>query len=218
MTVRPLTADEWQLKRDLRLTALKDSPAAFASTYAREAHRSESEWRDWPRGGEFFAAFAGPVPPDPVPPGPVPLGPAASDGVGPAPAESVAAAAGPSALGPVASDVVAPAFAAPGSAGPGHWRPGAPLGIAGAWVTVADPTTTHLISMWVAPEARGNGVAGLLIDAVAGWAAGHGCARVELEVAAGNEAAMKAYLRAGFTIADHTPFTDGGTVLIRPVQ
>ncbi|GAA2384797.1 GNAT family N-acetyltransferase [Dactylosporangium salmoneum] len=58
MDVRPLRADEWQLKRDLRLAALRDSPAAFASTYARESHRSEADWRTWPAGGAFFTAFA----------------------------------------------------------------------------------------------------------------------------------------------------------------
>jgi hypothetical protein len=55
--VRALSGDEWQLKRDLRLTALKDSPDAFASSYAREAHRSETDWRTWPPGGAFFTAF-----------------------------------------------------------------------------------------------------------------------------------------------------------------
>jgi hypothetical protein len=57
--VQPLSGDAWQLKRDLRLAALKDSPAAFASTYVREAGRGEDEWRGWPRGGQFFAAFDG---------------------------------------------------------------------------------------------------------------------------------------------------------------
>ncbi|MGI5182959.1 GNAT family N-acetyltransferase [Dactylosporangium sp. CA-152071] len=59
---RQLTGDDWQLKRQLRLAALLDSPDAFASSHLREAARSEAEWRDWPRHGSYFAAFDGPDP------------------------------------------------------------------------------------------------------------------------------------------------------------
>ncbi|HTJ38210.1 MAG TPA: GNAT family N-acetyltransferase [Dactylosporangium sp.] len=163
--VRALSGDEWQLKRDLRLTALKDSPDAFASSYAREAHRSETDWRTWPPGGAFFTAF---LPNAAVPPSQV------------------------------------------GAA--------EPLGIAGTWVAAAEPRTTHLISMWVAPVARGRGVAALLVDAVVGWARDHGHDTVELEVARGNTPAMTAYLRCGFIVTQREPFTTGGTVLVRPVN
>jgi GNAT superfamily N-acetyltransferase len=146
---RPLTSDEWQLKRDLRLAALLDSPAAFASGHAREAGRGEAQWRDWPWHGSAFAAFDG-------------------------------------------AD---------------------PVGIACAWVTPAEPGVTHLISMWVSPAARGRGVAGRLVAAVGGWARERGAGRVELEVAAGNEPALRAYARSGFTATAREPFTAGGTVL-----
>ncbi|GAB3839549.1 GNAT family N-acetyltransferase [Dactylosporangium cerinum] len=149
MRTRPLTCDEWQLKRYLRLAALLDSPAAFASSHARETGRSEAEWRDWPRHGTCFAAFDG--------------------------AE--------------------------------------PVGIAGTWVTPADPDVTHLISMWVSPAARGRGAGGRLVAAVTGWARRRHTSRVELEVAAGNDAALRTYTRAGFTAARRAPFTTGGTVL-----
>jgi GNAT superfamily N-acetyltransferase len=162
--VRALTGDEWRLKRELRLAALKDSPDAFASSYAREAHRTEADWRTWPAGGAFFAAFA-------------------------------------------------PAFA-PSAALP----VGEPLGIVGTWVAAADPRTTHLISMWVAPVARGRGVAAALVDAVVGWARDRDHHTVELEVAGGNAPAMSAYLRCGFIVTEREPFTTGGTVLIRPVK
>lgn len=146
---RALTGDEWQVKRQLRLAALLDSPAAFASSHAREAARSETQWRDWPPHGGSFAVFDG--------------------------AE--------------------------------------PVGIACAWTTPTRPGVTHLISMWVCPAARGQGVAGRLVDAVAGWARRHGSYLVELEVAAGNDAALRSYARAGFTAAGREPFTAGGTVL-----
>ena len=43
--VRTLTSDDWQLSRDLRLTALRDSPGAFLSTAAREEAYDETLWR-----------------------------------------------------------------------------------------------------------------------------------------------------------------------------
>ncbi|WP_433604334.1 GNAT family N-acetyltransferase [Dactylosporangium sp. CA-139114] len=193
MEVRPLTPGEWRLKRDLRLSALKDSPHAFASTWAREAKRGEADWRTWPAGGAFFTAF-GPLPPSRPRVSPQPF-PAARH--------------------------APPARDAPLGNGGGRHNPSAcvvPLGIAGAWVAAADPATTHLISMWVVPAARGHGIAAHLADAVTTWARDHGHDTVELELACGNTAAMNAYLRCGFTPTGREPFTAGGTVLTRAVR
>ncbi|MFG1792051.1 GNAT family N-acetyltransferase [Nocardia sp. NPDC049149] len=65
---------------------------------------------------------------------------------------------------------------------------------------MADPEHggMHLISMWVAPEARGTGVADLLVRAVLDLAAAGGHAVVRLEVADGNTVAERLYLRNGF--------------------
>jgi GNAT superfamily N-acetyltransferase len=60
------------------------------------------------------------------------------------------------------------------------------------------PGTRDLISMWVSPTVRGRGVAGQLIDAVAGWARDDGAAELHLWVVTGNAAARAAYVRAGF--------------------
>ncbi|GAA1274226.1 GNAT family N-acetyltransferase [Saccharothrix xinjiangensis] len=52
-----------------------------------------------------------------------------------------------------------------------------------------------VVSLWVAPRARGRGVGDALVAAVVAWAAPRS---VELGVAAGNDRARALYLRHGF--------------------
>lgn len=61
-----------------------------------------------------------------------------------------------------------------------------------------------LISMYVRPEARGSGVALQLVEAVLEHAAGQ-VVQVHLGVAAGNEAAIRLYRKAGFEIYGTEP-------------
>lgn len=56
----------------------------------------------------------------------------------------------------------------------------------------------HLISMWVAEKARGTGISDRLVRSVVDWAVDAGHHKVWLEVAAGNAAAERLYLRHGF--------------------
>ncbi len=56
----------------------------------------------------------------------------------------------------------------------------------------------HLVSMWVAPRARGQGVGGLLVSAVVSWARSEGAARLSLCVVVDNQPARAVYSRAGF--------------------
>jgi RimJ/RimL family protein N-acetyltransferase len=150
MNIRLLEADEWSLKRDLRLAALKESPAAFASSFDREVDRSEDEWRAWPKDGAYFAAF---------------------------------------------DDLQLP------------------IGIAGCWMEPGQRSAVHLISMWVAPSARRTGTATLLTAAVLKWARERNARRVELEVAIGNDAARRVYLRSGFTVTSRKPTGSCAAVL-----
>jgi len=150
MKIKVLNPSDWELKRDLRLAALKDSPKAFSSTYDREAHYIEADWRAWPRNGVFFAAFGG---------------------------DHTAA------------------------------------GIAAGYREPALPHVVRLISMWVAPWARRQGVAGALTAAVIAWARDQKATLVELEIASGNEAARQAYLQSGFILTDRTPSNSCGAVL-----
>jgi GNAT superfamily N-acetyltransferase len=60
------------------------------------------------------------------------------------------------------------------------------------------PGSRDLVSMWVSSVARGRGVAGQLVDAVAGWARADGASELHLWVVVGNAAARTSYDRAGF--------------------
>jgi RimJ/RimL family protein N-acetyltransferase len=76
---------------------------------------------------------------------------------------------------------------------------GAVLGTASGYADPDGPATERLlVAMWVAPSARGQGVAGELIAAVAAWARADGASALRLNVARHNHAAQRAYRRAGF--------------------
>ena len=56
----------------------------------------------------------------------------------------------------------------------------------------------ELLSMWVSPSARGQGVGDALVKTVVRWSEGRGAEELALRVAAGNEHAMALYERHGF--------------------
>ena len=68
--VREVTADDWELMRDVRLAALSEAPYAFGSTYAREAAFTEGNWRGR-IGGPSVTFFAFAEPDDAAPAGAV---------------------------------------------------------------------------------------------------------------------------------------------------
>ena len=74
-------------------------------------------------------------------------------------------------------------------------------GQAAGMVSATAPNTdraVELISMWVAPFARGRGVGDSLVGAVLIWAQQQQASRVSLAVFEGNEPAMALYRRHGF--------------------
>lgn len=71
------------------------------------------------------------------------------------------------------------------------------VGTVGGVVT-DDSRTADLISMWVDPHWRGQGVGDHLVKAVLKWAGGTGCQEVRLWVADGNRQAERLYSRNEF--------------------
>jgi GNAT superfamily N-acetyltransferase len=55
--VRTTMPEDWRAMREIRLAALRDAPAAFASTYEREVAHGEADWQRWISGGGMFLAY-----------------------------------------------------------------------------------------------------------------------------------------------------------------
>lgn len=85
---------------------------------------------------------------------------------------------------------------------------GDPVGVVAA-TAPHDEGVVELVSLWVAPAARGTGVGDAAVEGVLAWAsAEHPGADVVLSVAAGNAAAARLYARHGF--ADDGPSPEAG--------
>jgi ribosomal protein S18 acetylase RimI-like enzyme len=72
------------------------------------------------------------------------------------------------------------------------------LGLLWAKCDAEDAGIVNLFQMWVAPEARGRGVAAALLDEAVAWARSIGARSVRLGVVCSNSAAIRLYTRAGF--------------------
>jgi len=75
---------------------------------------------------------------------------------------------------------------------------GTPVGTATGAEYESEPGVAHVYAMWVAPDARGEGVGRALLDAVAEWARDRGCGRLVLAVTESNDAARRFYATGGF--------------------
>jgi len=73
------------------------------------------------------------------------------------------------------------------------------IGHAGGWAPQAATGVTLIFAVYVTPARRGTGVLRQLVDVLAQWSRAMGRPRLELEVIVGNDRAVRAYQRIGFT-------------------
>jgi ribosomal protein S18 acetylase RimI-like enzyme len=100
-----------------------------------------------------------------------------------------------------------------------------PLNIVAEWqktaagmasATAPNPEgAVEIMSMWVAPFARGHGVGDALVNTIIQWAREQQASRVGLAVFEGNEHALALYHRHGFIDVGAIASTSGGTVTER---
>ncbi len=72
------------------------------------------------------------------------------------------------------------------------------VGMIGAYTPDDSSEVRHLVSTWVAPEARGKGLGSKLVGAVIEWATTARASKVTLWVVDGNRPAIALYEGAGF--------------------
>jgi GNAT superfamily N-acetyltransferase len=73
------------------------------------------------------------------------------------------------------------------------------IGHAGGTVLPEDRGTTVVFAVYITPAHRGSGVLRGLVEAVAEWSVAMGRGELMLEVVVGNDRAVRAYERLGFT-------------------
>jgi GNAT superfamily N-acetyltransferase len=73
----------------------------------------------------------------------------------------------------------------------------------------------RVVSVWVAPRWRGQGLAARLIEHVCDWAAHAGYREAQIETAMGNPSPRALYQRLGFMPVDETPPPECEGVLVR---
>jgi GNAT superfamily N-acetyltransferase len=77
---------------------------------------------------------------------------------------------------------------------------GSDMGVARGAVHPTRRDVRELISMWVAPSARRQGIGSNLIDAVADWASSEGATALALDVVKDNHSAIALYASKGFEL------------------
>lgn len=85
------------------------------------------------------------------------------------------------------------------------------IGIAGGLAGQNGDGTAMLISMWVDPAARGEGIGARLVNRVIEWARAERFQRLTLWVTVGNDAAERLYARCGFVPTGEVEPIDNGS-------
>ena len=78
------------------------------------------------------------------------------------------------------------------------------------------PAVAAIYGMWVAPEARGEGIGGGLMDALEGWARDAGYRDIGLGVTTSNEPAIRLYEAKGYVdIGERFPLREGSPRVVQ---
>lgn len=99
------------------------------------------------------------------------------------------------------------------------WWGGVPVGLAYAKADASAAGVINLFQMWVDPAHRGRGIALAMLDSVMLWAKSIQATALQLGVASGQGAAMRIYLKAGFTPSGLAePLRPGSQLLSQPMR
>ena len=78
------------------------------------------------------------------------------------------------------------------------------------------PSIAAIYGMWVAPDARGQGIGGSLMDALESWARDAGYRDIGLGVTMTNETAVRLYVAKGYAdIGERFPLRDGSPLVVQ---
>lgn len=81
---------------------------------------------------------------------------------------------------------------------------GISCGLVAAYLNEDDLGKAHLVSMWVSPTHRRNGIGRALIEAIQTWARIHKTHSLQLTVTSCNQSAIEFYKRNGFAMTGNT--------------
>ena len=95
---------------------------------------------------------------------------------------------------------------------------GVPSGMTWAKLGTATHEPAQLLQMWVAPEARGRGLAAALVTFVLDWLRSVGAAQLYLQVTCGDTPARRLYECMGFQpVGDPAPLREGSEIVVQPM-
>ena len=94
-----------------------------------------------------------------------------------------------------------------------------PAGLGCGRIPTPNGEAAHVLQMWVVPTYRGVGVARILLDEIAAWAATRNARHLVLDVTCGDSPATRLYARVGFEpVGEPKPLRSGSVLLCQEMQ
>ncbi|HZX29057.1 MAG TPA: GNAT family N-acetyltransferase [Telluria sp.] len=96
---------------------------------------------------------------------------------------------------------------------------GQAVGLTWAKVDADDASVVNFYQVWVAPEARGRGIAAALLQTAIDWSASRGARLARLGVTWGDTPATRLYHRLGFLpVGELEPLREGSPILSQTME